>query len=166
MRARHWIVLLATVALAYACGSRARGFPMATAAASPPVAHTAVAIDDHNAAATVSLLTSNLDVSVVNDDVHFVVTITNPSAKKLELTFPNGQTHDVIVRDAGGTEIWRWSAGQMFTQSLHNTPLAAHASLTYSMHWRRPDVHGPLVAVGTLTSTNYPIASRVAFVLP
>ena len=165
MRARHWIALLATVALAYACGSRTHAFPMATAAASPPAARTAIASDDHTTAAA-SALTSTLDVSVINDDVHFVVTITNPSAKKLELTFPNGQTHDVIVRDAGGTEIWRWSAGQMFTQSLHNTPLGPHASLTYSMHWRRPDVHGPLVAVGTLTSTNYPTASRVAFVLP
>jgi hypothetical protein len=34
------------------------------------------------------------------------------------------------------------------------------------MHWCRRDVHGPLVAVGTLTSTNYPTASRVGFVLP
>jgi hypothetical protein len=107
-----------------------------------------------------------MDVTVVNDDVHFVVTITNPGDKKLELTFPNGQTHDVTVHDAVGTEIWRWSTGQMFTQSLRNRPLEPHARLTYSMHWRRPDVHGPLTAVGTLTSTNYPVASRVAFVLP
>ncbi len=166
MRARHWLLLFATVALAYACGSRTRAFPMATAAVTTSAPHAVVPNDARSTIPASSVLTSNMDVSVVNDDVHFVVTITNPSDKKLELTFPNGQTHDVTVHDAVGTEIWRWSTGQMFTQSLRNRPLEAHATLTYSMHWRRPDAHGPLTAVGTLTSTNYPVASRVAFVLP
>ena len=112
MRARHWLALFATVALAYACGSRTRAFPMATAAVTTPVARVPAASNARGTPPGPSVLTSNMDVTVVNDDVHFVVTITNPSDKKLELTFPNGQTHDVTVHDAVGTEIWRWSTGQ------------------------------------------------------
>jgi hypothetical protein len=166
MRARHWLVLLATVALAYACGSRTRAFPMATAANIPGSVGAIAHVEPLESSRTPSPLATNMDVTVLNDDVRFVVTITNSSSKKIELTFPSGQTHDVTVRDAMGAEIWRWSTGQMFTQSLRNRPLEPHASLTYSVHWRRPDVHGALVAVGSLTSTNYPVSSRVAFVLP
>ena len=166
MRARHWLVLLLTVALAYACGSRTHAFPMATAASAASTERANDASDVRDVSRASSALTTNMDVTVLNDDVRFVVTITNTSTKKIELTFPNGQTHDVTVHDAIGTEIWRWSAGRMFTQSLRNRPLEPHASLTYSVRWRRPDIHGPLVAVGMLTSTNYPVSSRVAFVLP
>jgi hypothetical protein len=167
MRARHWLVLLATVALAYACGSRTHVFPMATAASSDARRSSEGATPDlTDTGPASSALTSATEVTVLNDDVHFVVTVTNNTAKKIELTFPDGKTHDVSVHDAAGSEIWRWSSGQMFTQSLRNKPLAPHATLSYAMNWRRPLVHGPLVAVGTLTSTNYPVASRATFVLP
>ena len=167
MRARHWFALVAVVALAYACGSRTHVFPMATAASTDARAASVMAASDINDTGHgSSSLTSTTEVTVLNDGVHFVVTVTNNSAKKIELTFPDGQTHDLSVHDAAGSEIWRWSNGQMFTQSLRNRPLAPHATLSYSMHWRRPQVHGPLIATGSLTSTNFPIASRVTFVLP
>ena len=100
------------------------------------------------------------------EEVRFVMHVTNTSSKKLELTFPNGQTHDIKVLDAVGGEVWRWGDGQMFTQALRNQPLDARGSLTYSVRWRRPAAHGPLTAVGTLTSTNYPAESRATFTLP
>jgi hypothetical protein len=167
MRARHWFALVAVVALAYACGSRTHVFPMATAAAADTRVSSGIAageyIDTGHGSAP---LTSTTQVNVLNDGVNFVVTVTNNSAKKIELTFPDGQTHDVSVHDAAGSEIWRWSTGQMFTQSLRNHSLAPHATLSYSMHWRRPQVHGPLIATGSLTSANFPITSSVTFVLP
>ena len=111
-------------------------------------------------------LTSALGVAVDGDEVKFDLTVTNPGARKVELTFPSGQTYDVVVYDAAGGEVWRWSTGQMFTQSLRNKPLDSHESLDYNATWKHPAIHGSLVAVATLTSTNYPSTARAAFTLP
>jgi hypothetical protein len=111
-------------------------------------------------------LTSALGVAVDGDQVKFDLTVTNPGARKVELTFPSGQTYDVVVYDAAGGEVWRWSTGQMFTQSLRNKPLDAHESLSYDATWKHPAIHGSLVAVATLTSTNYPSTARAVFALP
>jgi hypothetical protein len=111
-------------------------------------------------------LTSALGVAVDGDEVKFDLTVTNPGQRKVELTFPSGQTYDVVVYDAAGGEVWRWSTGQMFTQSLRNKPLDAHESISYDATWKHPVIHGSLTAVATLTSTNYPSTARATFALP
>jgi Intracellular proteinase inhibitor len=111
-------------------------------------------------------LTSSLGVAVDGESVVFDMTVTNPGQRKVELTFPSGQTYDVVVYDAAGGEVWRWSTGQMFTQSLRNKSLDAHETMSYSATWKHPAIHGSLVAVATLTSTNYPSTARVTFALP
>jgi len=111
-------------------------------------------------------LNSALGVAVDGDEVKFDLTVTNPGQRKVELTFPSGQTYDVVVYDAAGGEVWRWSTGQMFTQSLRNKPLDAHETVSYNATWKHPAIHGSLVAVATLTSTNYPSTARAAFALP
>lgn len=162
---RHVVGFVAAVGIAYACGTRTHPFSMATAAAATNTAAlTGVALPRHPPAPTT--LESTMDVSVSGEDVHFVLHVTNNTAKKLELTFPNGQTHDITVVDAAGTEVWRWSTGQMFTQALRNQPLDPRGALSYSMHWRRPRAHGALTAIATLTSSNYPLESRAGFELP
>jgi hypothetical protein len=111
-------------------------------------------------------LTSALGVAVDGESVTFDLTVTNPGQRKVELTFPSGQTYDVVVFDAAGGEVWRWSTGQMFTQSLRNKSLDAHETMQYSATWKHPAIHGSLVAVATLTSTNYPSTARASFALP
>jgi hypothetical protein len=103
---------------------------------------------------------------MTGDGVQFSVVVTNDGPRRVELTFPSGQTHDIVVYDAAGSEVWRWSVGQMFTQALQNKSLDAHESLHYTMRWHHPVPHGPLVAVASLTSTNYPVESRAQFALP
>ncbi len=174
MRARSAAILAASFALAYACGSRTHAFSLATAAAAtnpgaaPATGATGAASSAGSArgAASGANLSAAVDVAVLGDDVHFTLHVTNNSTRKLELTFPNGRTHDLVVLDAAGGEVWRWSTGQMFTQALRNQRLDPHASLSYVVRWRRPQVHGALTAVGMLTSTNYPVESRAPFALP
>jgi hypothetical protein len=162
-RARQIAGLAAAVTLAAACGSQEHPFSLATAAAATNTRVIAAASHPRPLATT---LESSMDVSVNGEDVHFVMHVMNHTARKVEVTFPSGQTHDIAVMDAAGSEVWRWSSGQMFTQALRNQPLDPQASLSYSMHWHRPRAHGPLTAIATLTSTNYPLESRAAFALP
>jgi hypothetical protein len=167
MHARTAVALVATIALAYACGSRTHPFSMVTAAAATGESERPAGLPATTRATLGDApLATALDVSVHGDDVRFIFHVTNTAGKKLELNFANGQTHDVTVLDAAGGEVWHWGSGQMFTQALRNQRLDARASLTYQVRWRRPNAHGPLTAVGALTSTNYPAESRVAFALP
>jgi Intracellular proteinase inhibitor len=111
-------------------------------------------------------MSSSLDVAVAGDGVQFTVVVTNEGSRRVEVAFPSGQTHDVVVYDAAGNEVWRWSVGQMFTQALQDKSLDANESLHYTMRWRHPALHGPLVAVASLNSTNYPVEARAQFALP
>jgi hypothetical protein len=169
--------MVAGGALAYSWGYGPHSFSLASAAPSEALI-AGVAFDgtpsgklarkvSGNATARQPVLRSSVDVST-GADVRFEFHVTNTSSKKLELNFPSGQTHDVVVTDAAGRELWRWSAGQMFTQALRNQPLGAHETLSYTVRWHRPASagHGPLIATATLTSQNYPLLSRTAFTLP
>ena len=59
-------------------------------------------------------------VSVEHKSIRFALDIANPTKKDVELTFPDGQTHDFVVLDSVGREVYRWGAGRMFTQSVQN----------------------------------------------
>jgi len=141
-------VLLLVVALAYACGPRARSAePERRAPVSgPPVA-------------------AELDVNV-GDAVDFAFRVTNNEGRKLELVFPSGQTHELVVTDSIGREVWRWSDGRMFTQSLQNRVLESSATLTWEATWRPEGVRPPpgtYIATVSLLSENKPLEQRVAF---
>ena len=103
MRSRLVPVLLLAAVLAFACGPRSHSAETTArthVGGGPPVA-------------------SSFDLQL-DDRVRFAFHITNNANKRLELTFPSGQTHDIVVIDGGGREVWRWSEGRMFTQALQS----------------------------------------------
>lgn len=132
-----------------ACGPRSRTTESAATnrvAGGPPVA-------------------SSLDVQL-SDQVRFAFHVTNHATKRLELTFPDGLTHDISVVDDLGREVWRWSAGRMYTQTLQNRILDADETLSYRAAWQPETLHGSFTAVASLRSDNYPLEQRVRFTLP
>lgn len=145
------ITLLCSAALAFACGPRARN-----ESASAQGAPTRVQSVDPT-----SPLAPTLDVTV-DDDVHFAFAVTNASKKKLEVMFPDGRTHEFVVLDSLGREVWRWSEGRIFTQSMQNRVLRASDLLRYENAWDAP-APGRYVAVATLASENFPVTQRVEF---
>jgi hypothetical protein len=148
MRSRFVLALLIIAALAYACGPRSRaGEPSRQDVVSgPPVA-------------------CSLNVRV-GTGVTFAFHITNNAPKRLEINFPSGQTHDIVVLDSVGREVWRWSEGKMFTQSLQNKVLQSNETLTYQASWKPDAQRGKYVAVAKLMSANHPLEQRVEFDLP
>jgi hypothetical protein len=136
--------------LAFACGPRPRG-DVATERA--PAKRTVASAD--------APLTPSLDVSV-NDDVRFAFHVANDGAKKLELLFANGLTHDVVVLDSIGREVWRWSEGRLFTQAVQSKVLRASDRLAFEEAWENAQP-GRYTAVATLASSNFPVEHRVPF---
>lgn len=99
----------------------------------------------------------------IRDGIELDFRVTNNAARKLELLFPTGQTHEFVVVDSMGNEVWRWSEGRMFTQAVQNKLLASSATLTLQAAWRAEVPAGRYVAIASLLSENRPLEERVSF---
>ena len=111
-------------------------------------------------------LASNVDVKLDRDGVRFALVLTNETKKHVELTFPNGQTHEFVVVDSVGREVWRWSAARLFTQNVQNKQLGSGETMRYSEQWPHPAQRGKYAVIATLNSTNFPVQQRAEFLLP
>ena len=137
--------LLLTAVVTYACGPRARSAEpeRKKAVDGPPIA-------------------VSFDVKI-RDGIEFDFRVTNNMPRKLELLFPTGQTHEVVVVDSLGREVWRWSEGRMFTQALQNKLVESSATLGWQAAWRAEVPAGRYVAIASLLSENKPLEERVTF---
>ena len=151
MQSRFVIALLAAGGIAFACGPRP--FESEAASASAPIAR---------ARPGAPALATTLALSV-SSTVDLRLHITNGTSKKIELTFPNGQTHDFYILDSTGREVWRWSAGRMFTQSVQNRLIDAGGTVSYAESWNGPLPPGEYTAVAVLLSSTHPTEQRVEF---
>lgn len=158
------IALLCAGAFVFACGPRPHSEAASTAslATAAPVTLQGV---EHKSGED-PRLGSRLEVQVERDGVEFALDVKNESKKHIELTFPNGQTHEVVVVDSLGREIWRWSTSRLFTQAVQNKLLGSGESIRVAEKWDRPTRHGKYTAIATLNSTNFPVQERADFVLP
>ncbi len=112
-------------------------------------------------------LVSSMQVETGPDSVRFVLQVTNPTTAPVRLTFPSGMTHDFVVRE-GTRELWRWSAGRMFVQSVVSIALPAGETRSYAEVWRpAASLRGRrLTAEGRLTSSSHPVQNSTPFTLP
>ena len=149
MLPRIIVPLLATAVLVFACSPRATS-PVSSTRPRTSVEHGVV---------------SHVMVDTTRGQVRFAIEVSNDSRKRVELNFADGLTHDFVVLDAAGREVWRWSAGRMFTQGMQNRLLEAHDAVGYAEQWT-PAAKGQYTLVAQLRSENYPVRQRVEFSLP
>lgn len=100
------------------------------------------------------------------DKLRFTLSVRNNTTKMLEITFPDGQTHDFVVKDFAGKEIWRWSQGRMFTSAMKSETLKGKGETVFEESWNSEGMHGSFTAVAILKSNNFPIETSVQFMLP
>jgi hypothetical protein len=186
MHPRLIISLLVAGTLAYACGPRSRSeapsASLSASLASAQLVHASTIAqqgqgqhpnlprarrhDSTIATKDDARLDTHFEVRVANDIVHFALNVTNTGGKHVELTFPSGQSYDIVVVDSVGREIWRWGNGRMFTQAVRNKQLAKGESMTVEEKWSSTKHTGHYTAIALLNSTNYPVEQKVDFVLP
>jgi hypothetical protein len=154
MNFRIVAALLTAAAVAFACGPRSHS-------SASVVEHP----QHHKHGAKAPLFASSLDVTV-DREVSFALKVTNVAEKRLELTFPSGQTHEIVVFDTTGRPVWRWSEGRLFTQALQNRVVGSDDSVTFEERWSPEGLHGTFTAVATLRAANFPVEQRTEFTLP
>ena len=101
----------------------------------------------------------------MKNGVEFKLDVRNNTKRMVELRFPNGMTHDFVVFDESGKEVWRWSTGRMFTQSMQNKLVKSNDSAVFADTWSGRNAHGKFTAVAILPSENHPVQERVEFAL-
>jgi len=166
MNVRNLLIpLLCLGAVAFACGPRSHSeaslvsVNVAKPVAAPVVKKTPKKEQQARVAPTFT-------VSVEHKSIRFALDVTNPTKKDVELTFPDGQTHDFVVLDSVGREVYRWGAGRMFTQSVQNRTIDGGETMHISETATLDLPPGSYVAVATLRSTNFPVQERSAFQVP
>jgi hypothetical protein len=144
---RFVLPLLATAVVIFACSPRSRSAPTSARQGKPT-----------------GTLVAHVDVDV-SDAVSFDLALANDSGKRVELDFANGRTHDFMVLDARGREVWRWSAGRMFTQTMQNRLLDVRDTVHWRERWE-PASPGQYTVVAVLHAANHPVEQRVDFRVP
>jgi hypothetical protein len=167
MNVRNLLIpLLCLGAVAFACGPRSHSeaslvsVNLATAVAAPPVVNRAKKTPKKEQQVRVA---PNFTISVEHKSIRFALDVTNPTKKDVELTFPDGQTHDFIVLDSVGREVYRWGEGRMFTQSVQNRTIDGGETMHIVEQATIDLPPGSYVAVAKLRSTNFPVQERVPF---
>lgn len=169
MSPRFVIALLCVGTVAFACGPQTRNEASAPKSAAV-VASTAGVLQQgqpQSARIKDSALDAQLLVRANESALRLALHVVNTSKKRVELTFPSGQTHDFVILDSAGREVWRWGTGRMFTQTLRNKLLGAGESLEMDEELKSVKLApGRYIARGTLTSDNYPLAQEAEFTIP
>jgi hypothetical protein len=110
---------------------------------------------------------AQLYVRAHESNIRLALHVMNTTKKRVELTFPSGQTYDFVILDSLGRERWHWAEGRMFTQALRNRSLAGGEALDLEETWKEsPLPPGRYTARATLTSENYPIVQQAEFTVP
>ena len=175
MSSRFLIPLLCAGAIVLACGPRARNEASTpkktsslaqTSATTPAAALVADVADAHPQPVKKSAVEAQLYVHAADSNIRLALHVTNTTKKRLELTFPSGQTYDFIILDTLGREMWRWGNGRMFTQALRNKLLSGGEAIVLEETWRASNLApGRYIAKAILTSANYPIVQQTQFVI-
>ena len=148
MHSRITAPLLAAAGIFFACGPRSQSV-VANAKARTSA--------DTTVAAQVSIDTTN-------GEVRFAIAVRNGTRKSVEIDFPDGRTHDFVVMDSTGREVWRWSEGRLFTQAMQNRFLSSNDSVVYDEAWKAA-TPGNYTLVALLNSGNHPVRQHVEFAL-
>jgi hypothetical protein len=169
MNTRLIISLLCAGALAFACGPRSHSEAPSAALATAALLHAAAtpAVRTRKRALggkSEVTLDSHLSVNVAPKEVRFALQVTNVGNKHAELNFANGKTYDFVVVDSVGREVWHWSRGRMFTQSVQNKQLGSGDVMQVGETSTLSS--GRYTAIATLNSSNYPVEQRSDFVVP
>jgi hypothetical protein len=121
-------------------------------------------VEHHDAKPIPSAIAALLYVHASDTNIRFALHVVNNGKKRIELTFPSGQTYDFVILDSLGREMWRWGNGRMFTQALRNQPLSGGETIELEESMKTAILPpGRYIARALLTSANFPLVQEAEF---
>ncbi|WP_410765024.1 BsuPI-related putative proteinase inhibitor [Haloferax sp. DFSO60] len=110
-------------------------------------------------------LDTTLTVAPIADGVSLTLTVENAGQTPINLSFADGQRAEFVAVGDEGTEVWRWSDGQMFAMALGSETLAPGESAAYEAEWSSPP-SGEYEVTGSLAASNVDASETMLVVIP
>ena len=96
------------------------------------------------------------------EPIRITFEVFNYTPTPVRFDFTSGQRYDLIIEDRQGNEVWRWSAGRMFTMALGQETLEpAKPRLTYEADHTARLEPGRYKIKGLLTDVSRRISATV-----
>jgi hypothetical protein len=111
-------------------------------------------------------LVASLDIRIRGETAELGLLVANALDEPVELRFPTTQRYDFAIFRPDGTEVWRWSADQMFAQVVGTERMGAGGALEYRATWAAAVPPGRYIAEGRLVSENRPVELRTELEVP
>lgn len=159
-----YVPLLGAAVFVYAWGPHPQASERTAAAGAPRLAHAASGVT-RASRQQAGPLAPTLAVAMSGQDVRLALQVVNMGKRRIEVRFPDARTHDFVVLDSSGREVWRWSEGRMFTQTMQNRVVDSREAIGYDASWR-PARSGRYLAIARLASMNHPLQARATFQVP
>ena len=97
------------------------------------------------------------------EPITFTLRVVNGTPSPVRLSFQTGQRFDLVMRDAKDQEIWRWSAGRLFTQMLgEETIPPSGGELRFEATARGDFNSGVYTVTGLIQSLEGTLSARTA----
>ena len=108
-------------------------------------------------------LTTGKAVYRPGEPITISLRVTTRGSEEVRLQFVSSQRYDFVIRDAGGTPVWRWSEGQAFLQVLGVERLGpGRPSITYQAEYGGHLAPGWYSVEGTVVAKNRPLSATIA----
>ena len=109
----------------------------------------------------VEKLQTDLLIKTGENEATFTITIKNTSDNSVKLTIPSGQKYEIIVKDADGKEVYRYSIDKMFIQSIEEMELKPGQEKVWEEPWDYTSNDGTRLAPGEYKAHIFLTASEV-----
>jgi hypothetical protein len=108
------------------------------------------------------VLKANKATYTKGEPLALTLQVVNQSPRAVRLHFRDAQRYDVVVQDAQGGAMWRWSASQMFAQVRGEESLQpAGGQLTYRITVRQRFPPGHYTVVGIIPAEDGPFSASI-----
>jgi len=71
----------------------------------------------------------HVEVFTTGNKMRVTLRLMAQSGSPLTLRFPTGQRHEIVIRDARGEVLWRWSDGRAFTQAAEEITVGGQMTI-------------------------------------
>ncbi|WP_010283420.1 BsuPI-related putative proteinase inhibitor [Bacillus timonensis] len=109
----------------------------------------------------VEKLQTNLSIKTGENEAIFTISLKNTSEDTVKVTIPSGQKYEIVVTDANGKEVYRYSIDKMFIQSIEEIELKPGEEKVWEEPWEYTSNDGSRLAAGEYKAIVFLTASEV-----
>lgn len=128
-----------------------------------PVGRQDPGVEAQSGASDVSLvLRATKGVYTQGEPLELTLKVVNRSPRPVTLGFRTSQRYDLLIQNAQGQEVWRWSGERMFAQMLGQEVLSPHGGeLSYHVVVREKIPRGAYTVVGVVPAVEARLSARL-----